>query len=227
MELIARLYKQETDPIEAAADFQLELFGYSEVLRPWAEEVAAIMCRRAAEADYATWEKVGGELSRAMRKKLKEAGVGDAYARLQKEQVELITSLPLEASKTVHEWTRDSLSKGERFPDIAKRIQQELGLKVSSRAICIARTETARARTSFTQARAEAVGSTHYIWHTCGDGAVREMHAALDGTVQAWNAPPACETGKGGAPVRANPGCVWNCRCWAEPLFENEANEIR
>lgn len=222
VDLIAQQFNEETDPIQAAARIQGRLFSYADQITPWATQVAAVMCERASEADLATWKSIGEDISRATIEKLKSAAVGPAFDALQASQVELIKSLPLDAAKKVHEWTRDGLAEGQRFPDIAKRIQTELGQQVEFRAVCVARTETARARSNFTQARAQAVGSTHYVWHTCGDGAVREMHAALDGTIQAWSDPPVCEIGKGGVPVRAHPGCVWNCRCFPFPLFDEE-----
>ena len=45
-----------------------------------------------------------------------------------------------------------------------------------------------------------------YIWHTQGDGKVRESHAERDGKVFSWDNPP-----EGG-----HPGEGYNCRCWAE-----------
>ena len=211
VDLIARLYRDETDPERAAALMQERLFSYAEFIAPWAEQVAALMCEQASKADYDTWLELGDGLSKATRERLKTAAIGPVFDRLQAEQVDLITSLPREAAETVHEWTRDGLDKGLRYADIAKRIQNELGQQVEYRAVRVARTESARARSTFTEARAKAVGSTHYRWHTCGDGAVRKMHADLDGTIQAWASPPVCEVGRGGIPVRAHPGCVWNC----------------
>ena len=52
-----------------------------------------------------------------------------------------------------------------------------------------------------------------------GDGAVRSRHKALDKTVHAWSDPPICDVGAGGVPIRSHPGCVFNCRCWPEPIF--------
>ncbi|HCQ64199.1 MAG TPA: hypothetical protein DIU07_03045 [Rhodobacteraceae bacterium] len=49
--------------------------------------------------------------------------------------------------------------------------------------------------------------TTHYIWRTRGDSKVRPSHAANDGTVFAWDDPPA--TG--------HPGEDFGCRCRAEP----------
>lgn len=204
---------------------QMALFDYSVRLDEWAHAVSGIMIRRAAAADYETWLTIGKKISRATRKKLKDAAVGPIYSRLQQEQVTLIRSLPLEASKKVHDWTMKGLQDGERFADIVQRIKSDLGSVTTSRAVCIARTETARARTNFTQARAQAVGSTHYIWKTVGDGAVRPMHRALNNTVQSWSEPPICDIGKGGEPIRSHPGCVFNCRCFPTPIFIEKDDE--
>lgn len=216
---IAAEYKEDTDPISAAAAISKRLFDYSVSLDEWAMSVSDLLLKRVGADDYNTWERTAAKISRGTKAKLKDAVIGAEYSRLQREQVELIKSLPLEAAKKVHEWTKASLSEGGRQDALAKRIRDELGGVTESRAILIARTETARARTNFTQARAKAVGSTHYIWHTVGDGAVRPRHAALDGKVFAWNDPPITDVGKGGAPIRSAPGCVFACRCWAEPIF--------
>lgn len=188
-------------------------------LDEWARSVADIMLRRAASADYDTWLRIGQKISRETRRKLKDAAAGPIFNRLREEQVALIRSLPMEAAKRAQEWAASGLSDGQRYADIAQRIKNELGGVTESRAICIARTETARARSNFTQARAQAVGSTHYVWHTVGDNAVRPRHRELDKTVHSWSDPPICDVGAGGTPIRSHPGCVFNCRCWPEPLF--------
>lgn len=205
--------------MEAAAVIQRRLFSYADQLRDWASDVGGLMVKRTAKIDYDTWLRVGEGISRQTRKLLKSKGVGAEYSRLQQAQIDLITSLPRQAAQDVQEWVKDGLSKGQRFDEIAKRIKKDLGAKSDSRAVLIARTETARSRSNFTQARAKDVGSTHYIWHTVGDGTVRSMHAKLDGTIQRWDDPPVCDHGKGGVPIKGNPGSTWNCRCFAEPLF--------
>lgn len=219
VKLIASEYDEDTDPISAAAAISRRLFDYSVSLDEWAATVADTMLKRVASDDYSTWMKTAEKISKSTKQKLKDAVIGPEYARLQREQIDLIKSIPLSATEKVHEWTKTSLSEGERPATLAKRIREELGSVSETKAILIARTEVARARSNFTMARAKAVGSTHYVWHTVGDGAVRPRHAKLDGKVFAWDSPPVCEVGKGGTPVRAAPGCVWNCRCFAEPLF--------
>ena len=169
------------------------------------------MIQEAADADYQVWLKVGQKISRATRELLKESGTSDVFKRVQSEEVDLIRSLPLEAAIKVQEWTKEGLATGERFEAITKRILDELPPITRTRAICIARTETARARSNFTQARARNVGSPGYIWHTVGDSRVRPMHAALDGTYQTWDNPPVCDVGRGGQPLHAHAGCIFNC----------------
>lgn len=225
VDAIAQEFDEDTDPITAAARVYQRLFDYSVTLEAWASTVADTMLKRAASDDYDTWTKTSEKLSRETKKRLKDAVIGPEFARLQREQVDLIKSIPLSAAEKVHEWTKAGLSEGSRFTTIAKRIKEELGNVSDSKATVIARTECARARSNFTQARAKAVGSTHYVWHTVGDGAVRPRHAHLDGKIFAWSDPPVCDEGKGGSPVRAHPGCVWNCRCWAEPLFPKTGYE--
>lgn len=50
--------------------------------------------------------------------------------------------------------------------------------------------------------------SPFYIWRTQHDDKVRASHAANEGRVCAWEAPP--DTG--------NPGSDFGCRCYAEPV---------
>jgi SPP1 gp7 family putative phage head morphogenesis protein len=221
---IAAEYASETDPEKAAAEIQRRLFSYADEIDPWAHEVADTMLKRVGAADWGTWAALGLELNKATKAKLRDALVGKRYTELQEAQVDLIKSLPREAAKTVHRWTKKAISDSTRYPVLAKRIKNELGGVTMSRAICIARTETARARTSFTQARAEAVGSKEYIWHTVGDAAVRPRHRKLNGTVQRWDDPPITSE-PGEKVIRSHPGQSFNCRCFCEPLLPKSKYE--
>lgn len=208
---------------EVADRIIARLFEYSASLDEWAEMVAQTMLNRVAQADYDTWMKASEKISRATRQKLKD--VGPTYSALQEQQVRLIKSLPLDAARKVHEWTERGLSTGERYADISERILGELGGVTRSRAILIARTETARARTNFTEARARNVGSTHYIWKTVGDGSVRPTHRRLNNTIQRWDSPPVCDYGRGKQPIHGNAGTSFNCRCFCLPLFPKDEME--
>lgn len=197
---------------------------YADTLTDWALATSRKMLVDVSTEDYRVWMTVGQKISRETRKKLRSAGSGDIFTALQSEQVALIKSIPTDAAKKVQEWTKQGLADGTRYEEIAKRIFEEIGGVTRSRAELIARTETARARTNFTQARARSVGSPGYIWHTVGDGRVRPMHAALDKTYHDWNDPPVCDISSSG-PLRSHPGAIFNCRCWAEPVWPKSEYE--
>ena len=222
VDVIAREAYEETDPEGMAELIQTRLFSYRDTLDAWARDVSATMLKRAAQADYDVWKKVGKDLSTDMKRMLKKEGVGTTFAQLQGEQVDLIKSIPQTAAERVHEWAQKAMTDGTRPDVLAAKIRDEIGGVSESHAMLIARTETARARSNFTQARAKAVGSTGYIWHAVKDSGTRSRHRELDGTVQRWDAPPITDYGKGGAPIRSAPGCIFNCRCWAEPIFPEE-----
>lgn len=191
-------------------------------LTEWGQDVSARMLKNVAQDDYNMWLKIGGEISREVKSQLRKTTAGEIFNKLQAEQVDLIKSLPRLASEKVHAMAKEAMENGDRFETVAQQISESWRSLGESRATLIARTETSRARSNFTQARAEAVGSTGYIWHTAGDGRVRETHARLDGTVQRWDSPPVCDYGAGGEEIRSAPGAVFNCRCFAEPLFPKD-----
>lgn len=217
---IALTYDPTLSPFENSQNLTKSLFSYSEQIGQWAEEVANTMIERAARADYDVWLQVLGEdMTKGVKDVFKSVDKGPSYVQLMTEEVKLIKSIPIDAAQKVHEWTTHALEMGERAETIAKRIQAELPQIAENKATLIARTETARARSVYTQVRAEAIGSEEYIWHTVGDASVRHSHAKLNGRVFRWDDPPITDYGKGGEPLRNSPGRIWNCRCWAEPLY--------
>ena len=118
IESIVEVFSGSDHPIIVANSIQGALNAYSGSLTEWATQVAQRMVVDASDADYGVWLKVGKKISRETRKLLKESGTGDVFKKLQSEQVDLIKSLPLEASQKVHEWTKEGLSRGDRFEDI-------------------------------------------------------------------------------------------------------------
>lgn len=164
--------------------------------------------------DLALWRRNQKMLNRRVRKLILETPVGAEMAVFQDAQVELITSLPLEAARRVQEKARANLIEGKRFSEIIIE-----GL-TPARATLIARTETAKASAILMQVRAMRAGSSKYIWWTANDGNVRASHKALEGTTQRWDNPPGHEEG-GGRIYYSHPGQIFNCRCFAAPLFED------
>jgi SPP1 gp7 family putative phage head morphogenesis protein len=190
------------------------LSRYADLLFPWANAVSESLIAEISRRDETAWIKMGNDMGRNLRSELKRAPTGDLVRALMAEQVSLITSLPLKAAQRVHELSIESLVSGKRSEEIAKEIMRS-GQVTRSRATLIARTESARASSVLTQARATHFGSTHYKWHSQSDSDVRPLHRQLNGRVFAWDDPPVIgDDGETG-----NPGTIYNCRCWSEPIF--------
>jgi SPP1 gp7 family putative phage head morphogenesis protein len=187
------------------------LARYAEALTPWAVTMAASIFDMADKQDRKVWAKATREMSRQMREEVNNTNVGAVAQKYIAEQVKLITSLPIEAGQRVHKLAMEGLSNAMRPEEMAKRIA-ETGEVTMSRAMTIARTESARAHTVLTRARAEATGVDKFMWQTVRDGRVRPSHKKLQGQIFEWSTPPETDPG-----IHALPGCVFNCRCFAVP----------
>jgi len=199
------------------------LKGYSKLLEPWATSAANKILTRIAAVDEAAWVQLGKTMSRELKKELQSAPTGTMLHTFLAEQVHLITSLPTEAAERVHEMTLNGITRGERASSIVEKIL-ESGNVSYSRAKCIARTEVARTASGLTIARANYIGSTHYYWRTSGDSDVRIGHKEMDGKICEFAKPPAVNEGTAEHPriMYHHAGCIWNCRCYIEPILDYE-----
>jgi len=203
--------------LNQASALQDMLRRYAEALGPWASKVASVMLADVDTSNAKGWRFLSDQVSKGIAREIVLAPAGQVMQKLLSEQVSLIKSLPLDAAKRVHEWTLKGIEDSTRASEVAKQIMRS-GEVTKSRAMTIARTEVARTGSTLTEARAKQIGATHYIWHTSHDGDVRKDHKYLDGKVFAWNDPPIADQASG---ARANPGCIFNCRCWAEPIIND------
>lgn len=162
------------------------------------------------------WKRHSAEISAGLQDLL-DGPEGEALRSLLTEQVELITSLPIDAGLRVQALAVKAASGAGNYQDIIAEILRTSEVTLH-RANLIARTETARANAALTQVRAEQVGSVGYIWQTAGDSAVRDEHRKLNGKFFTWDSPPVAA--KDG--TRAHPGGTYNCRCWASPVMPGE-----
>ncbi|WP_217176266.1 phage minor head protein [Frateuria aurantia] len=206
--------------IGALPDIQSRLEQYSYNLGDWAHRTGLRMIKDVNARDLKAWREHSRDMSHALRKELLNAPTGQAFHQRLTEQVHLIQSLPLDAARRVHHLTTEGLTSGRRAEDIAKEIARS-GEVSASRAILIARTEVSRTASVLSQARAQHVGSTEYIWRTSQDGDVRPGHRAMNGTVCRWASPPGINEGTASKPriMHHHPGCIWNCRCWADAII--------
>lgn len=203
-----------SDDPATIAQLLRSLKEYARLITPWAAAVGKYMLADVNVRNERAWRQHGVDLGRALRDEIRHTPTGALFRGLLAEQVTLIQSLPLEAAERVHEIVQGEMPRGTRSTTIAKQILASSDIP-KWRAKMIARTEVSRAAVMLTQARAQAIGSTGYIWRTVGDSDVRESHKKLSGKFIRWDRPP--KTDKSLDPYHA--GCGPNCRCYAEPVL--------
>ncbi len=93
--------------------------------------------------------------------------------------------------------------------EVLKEKLLERGDVSEARAELIARDQTLKLNGALTQIRQENAGVSEYVWSTSNDERVREEHAALEGQVFSWAAPPSV----------GHPGEDFQCRCVAIPVI--------
>jgi SPP1 gp7 family putative phage head morphogenesis protein len=200
---------------DATEQIEQSLRDYADIIEPWATTVAQRMVDGVRRRDERAWRTHARELSAALRTELFTMPTGDLYHRLMVEQVKLIKSLPIDAANRVHEIVTGNIYSGARPTKLIEEIMRT-GEVTKSRANLIARTETARASSTFVEARARHIGSTGYLWKTVRDRAVRPSHRAMEGKFVAWDSPPTLDNLKGHA------GALPNCRCHPSPVFPDK-----
>ena len=189
------------------------LAKYAESLTPWAMRTASKMLSDTNSNSDRFFSSQMKSIGKEYNRQLAESIAGMKAKQLQNEQVELIKSIPIKAGLRAQELSQQAVADGKRAAEVAREIARTNEV-TESRAMLIARTETAKASATFNETRALSVGSKGYIWRTAEDGDVRETHAQLDGQYFTWDNPP-CIEDEG----CHHPGEIWNCRCWAEVVI--------
>ncbi|MFV0410055.1 MAG: phage minor head protein [Paracoccus sp. (in: a-proteobacteria)] len=188
---------------------------YANSLDDWAYSAAGRVLTDVALRDEKTWMIYAKDMSKELRNQIRNTDTGAIYQQLLAEQVTLIKSLPFDAANRIHDLTTRALIEGGRSSEIAGLIIAT-GHVTKSRANTIARTEVSRASTLFTQVRALAIGCDGYIWMDSGVGDVRDDHHLLNGQFIRWDSLPIVDRKRG---IRAHAGCIYNCRCYPEPVI--------
>jgi len=204
---VGAIVKAFPDPLNPKLTETLE--RYALALGPWAEAFAAQMILESTKTIDKTFAK-----SKKISQQLKNNVIPQYKVReLMNEQVTLIKSLPIKSGLRAQEIALNTLQGGLRSEQAAIEIAKTTGITIR-RAKTIARTEVARTNAVLTEARAQNVGITHYIWNTSGDADVRESHAEMDGQVIAYDSPPTLSDG-----TKGHAGTFPNCRCFQEPII--------
>ena len=214
--------------IENDRQMLIELKAYSEKLGPWAVRQSTKMLEQVQKSNKRAYIMKSKAMGKALKLGVGDAEVGMNAASLVFEQVDLIKSIPIEAGLRAQKIAFEAALSGTRAEvdsDTVKELEEQMGLSTkvaTSRALLIARTEVARSNAAINQSRAQAVGSNQYRWHNSGDAAVRHSHKVyngkrLQGMIFSWDKPPTLDDGMTG-----HPGTFPNCRCFAEPVFDDE-----
>lgn len=207
---------------------QAALESYSRAITPWAQRQAAKLLEQVKNSNRRAYVMKSKTIGSALKLGVAEENVRNIALQLLNEQVALIQSIPLETGLRAQRIAYEAVLQGTRAEanaDVIADLQKQLGLSTevaTSRALLIARTETARANAAINQARAQSVGSNQYRWHNSGDESVRPSHRKfegkkLQGRIFSWDQPPTLDDGMTG-----HPGTFPNCRCFAEPVFVEE-----
>lgn len=159
------------------------------------------------------------------------AAVGVSYASIEKpvrDKVEGFAALNVELIKTVPERFFDRLrldvqqafeggehpdTLAERFAREGEDARYEIALNDARR---IARDQIGKLNAEVNQERQEGMGVSQFVWRTMNDGRVRDEHEELEGEIFEWESPPA--EGAPGEPIQ--------CRCYAEPVFDQILESI-
>lgn len=175
--------------------------------------------------DAKTWRKAakggnrGREIFQAMQS-LMHTKVGLIANQRIVENAALIRSLPLSIAQQVNAFVTQQTFKGLRSSEIAEHLQSKVAGYSKARANLIARTETSKAMTELTRARAEDLGIEWYIWRTSEDSRVRSSHDHMEGVLIRWSDPPAPEELIGEKSLgNYHAGGIFNCRCFPRPLI--------
>lgn len=199
---------------------QETLERYSKQLGPWATRQAEKFLDKISKANKRAYKNQSQKMGRELQYSLSRNDSLDVGFALLHEQVGLIQSIPLEAGLRAQKIAAENFLQGRRaVPDksIIDDLKTQMGMSTEvaiNRAKLIARTETARANASFTQARAQAVNAEGYIWRTTMDGAERSSHAKMNGKFVKYDRPPTLSDGTVG-----HAGTFPNCRCFQDPVL--------
>ena len=145
------------------------------------------------------------------------------------ENATLITKLTEGTYHDVAQVLTAGIRRGDRVETIKKELLSWSDLesgrfrKAETRARLIARDQIGKLNGELTMNRQTALGITEYTWRTSMDERVRgnpsglypksdPSHYDREGKVYKWASPP-----EGG-----HPGEAIQCRCWAEPIFDEE-----
>jgi SPP1 gp7 family putative phage head morphogenesis protein len=139
----------------------------------------------------------------------------DKLEQFAAENASLIKSVSERYHDRIRARVNDAFERGARAEDLAEEFVEVDGMAERD-ARRIARDQIGKLAADFNQSRQTELGVTEYIWRSVHDSRVRDEHRELDGRRFKWS-----ET-----PPDGHPGDAVNCRCFAEPVFDEILSDL-
>jgi uncharacterized protein with gpF-like domain len=222
------------DPYELMRQFKL--YCQNGDFMAYVRSAASHMITGLAAMNARTWRQAAAEgmqsgmIHRSLQHEL-EGPVGQRVRELVAENAALISSLPDDVAASVNRFIEEETMHGRRASVTARELESRSDIEqvrerfselTRNRIALIARTETSKASTALTRARAEELELPWYVWRTSKDGRVRPSHRLMDRVLVAWGDPPAPEllAGVKSTLGQYDAGNCPNCRCYPEPVIK-------
>lgn len=194
----------------------------------WAQTLASRMVTGLQAASAGTWREAASEgtegkkIHRMLRHEM-EGINGAKVNEIVQNNASLISSLPLQVSKTLATFIQKQQMAGKRFEGM--KFGKIVAFLTKKRIALIARTETSKASTALTRARAEDLDLRWYIWRTSKDARVRASHNYMDRVLVSWDEAPAPEilAGIKSKLGHYHAGDAPNDRCYPQPVLSLES----
>lgn len=148
--------------------------------------------------------------------------VGDLMRGITSENARLIRSIPGEVREHIDTMIGEMQRQGARPETIAKEVRKQVPHLLRWKATLIARTESSKAATALTRARADDLGLRWYEWLTSEDQRVRQSHRKMDTVLVNWDDPPSPEAlvHEKSTLGSYHAGDAPNCRCVPAPIID-------
>jgi len=226
--MLASLFKRMlvldfTHPFELTQN--LRSLSLSQAFNDFTRSAAVKMITGLVVEGAKTWraaarESMQGQLIYDMLRNEMNGPIGYAVQSIITRNAELVSTFPLAIAREVNDYVLQESQKGRRSSDIADELKQQFPQIADSRINLIARTETSKASTALTKARADSLDLDWYVWRTSHDARVRDSHKHMEGVIINWREAPNPELldrqNKNYGTYQA--GDIWNCRCYPEPI---------
>lgn len=199
--------------IHGHAAMNQALNDYSKLITPWAELQAQKMLDQVSKSNRRSYNSKSNKIAQELKNA--DPHVLLRAQQLHRDQVKLITTIPLKAGIRAQELAMQATVNGKRADEVAAALQASTKVSESD-AMRIARTEVAKANAAITQARAQSIGSQAYIWRTTMDGAERPSHKAMNGKLIKYDSIPTLIDG-----TQGHAGEFINCRCYQDVQFDD------